>query len=150
MPESLAFDGIALHPGAGGGELVVLDAPLSFWGGTEGATGRITDEHHPQCGVDLAGQVVAMRSGRGSSSSASVLAEAVRAGTAPAALLLAEADAVIVLGALVAAELYGQRLPVVLLDPASYAALSRGVAEVEAGDERAIVRITGAAPTGTP
>lgn len=142
MPEAgLAFDGIALHPGAAGGELVVLDAPLSFWGGTDRHSGRITDEHHPQYGTDLAGRAVAMRSGRGSSSSASVLAEAVRAGTAPAALLLAEADAIIVLGALVAAELYGHRLPVVLLDEASYAALAPGVAEIEAGDERAVVRI---------
>jgi predicted aconitase with swiveling domain len=45
-----------------------------------------------------------------------VLAEQIRAGYAPAALLLAEPDGILVLGAIVAAELYGHRLPIVTLD----------------------------------
>lgn len=127
--------GQTLHPGRAEGRLLVLDAPLSFWGGTDPASGRVTDEHHPQHGADLAGRIVAMPSGRGSSSSSSVLAEAIRAGTAPAALLLGEADAIIALGALVAAELYGKRLPVVLLDGAQLAGLPRDAVFSVVADE---------------
>ena len=96
---------------------LVLDEPLSLWGGMDPATGDLIDAHHPQRGANLAGRAVVMASGRGSSSSASVLAEAVRAGTAPAAILLGEADLILSIGAAVADELYGVRVPVVVLQP---------------------------------
>jgi hypothetical protein len=80
------------------------------------ATGELVDAHHPQRGVNLAGRIVVMPSGRGSSSSASVLAEAVRAGTAPAAIILGEPDLILAVGSAVAAELYGVSVPVVTHD----------------------------------
>ena len=83
------------------------------------ATGELIDAHHPQRGANLAGRIVVMPSGRGSSSSASVLAEAVRAGTAPAAILLGDPDLILAIGAAVAEELYGHRVPVVVLRPRS-------------------------------
>jgi predicted aconitase with swiveling domain len=103
-----------LVAGEGEGEVLVLDEPLSFWGGIDPATGAIVDVHHPQRGEVVAGRVLVMPSGRGSSSSSSVLAEAVRAGTAPAAIVLREPDPIVALGAIVARELYGIALPVVV------------------------------------
>ena len=100
-----------LVPGAAEGDVLVLAEPLSFWGGLDPDTGVVTDARHPQRGAVLTGTVVVMRTGRGSSSSASVLAEAIRARTGPAAIVLAEADPIVVLGALVAGELYGSRSP---------------------------------------
>lgn len=94
---------------------LVLREPLSLWGGMDPATGEVIDAHHPQQGANLAGRAVVMPSGRGSSSSASVLAEAVRAGTAPAAILLGEPDLILSIGAAVAEELYGARVPVLVL-----------------------------------
>jgi len=111
-PEGLALTGRSLHPGQAQGTVLVLDEPLSFWGGVN-HTGTIVDAHHPQCGAALAGRVLAMPSGRGSSSSTAVLAELIRAGTAPAGILLAECDAILVIGALVAAEMYDVSMPVV-------------------------------------
>ena len=102
-----------LVAGTADGDVLVLDEPLSFWGGLDPETGVVTDARHPQRGAVLTGTVVVMRSGRGSSSSASVLAEAIRAGTGPAAIVLADADPIVVLGALVAGELYGIQVPVV-------------------------------------
>lgn len=94
---------------------LVLAEPLSLWGGVDPQTGRIVDVHHPQHGANLAGRVVVMRSGRGSSSSASVLAEAARAGTAPAAIVTAEPDLILAIGAAVAAELYGIEIPIAVV-----------------------------------
>jgi|SRR3712207_4038286 len=96
------------------GRALVLDEPLSLWGGMDPGTGQLVDAHHPQRGATLSGRVVVMPSGRGSSSSASVLAESVRAGTAPAAIVLAEPDLILAVGAAVAEELYGVRIPVVV------------------------------------
>jgi uncharacterized protein len=109
MPEART-----LVPGTGSGEVLVLDEPLSFWGGVDPATGEVIDVRHPQRGANVAGRVLVMASGRGSSSSSSVFAEAVRAGTAPAAVVLAEPDPILALGAIVARELYGRAIPVVV------------------------------------
>ena len=93
-------EGRTLVPGEAHGPALVLTEALSFWGGLDPATGKIVDVHHPQHGVVVTGSVLVMPGGRGSSSSSSVLAEAIRAGTAPAAIVLAEADPIIALGAM--------------------------------------------------
>ena len=103
-----------LVPGEATGEVLVLDEPLSFWGGLDPETGTLIDSHHPQVGTMLRGKVLVMPSGRGSSSSSYVLAEAIRAGTAPVAVVLGEADAIVALGSIVAGELYGIDVPVVV------------------------------------
>ena len=97
------------------GRALVLGEALSLWGGMDPATGDLIDAHHPRHGVNVAGRVLVMPSGRGSSSSASVLAEAVRAGVAPTAIILGAPDLILAIGAAVAEELYGVRVPVVVL-----------------------------------
>ncbi len=99
------------------GPALVLEEGLSLWGGMDPASGEIIDAHHPQLGASLAHRIVVMPSGRGSSSSASVLAEAVRAGNAPAAFVLEEPDLILSVGAAVAEELYGVSVPVVVVEP---------------------------------
>ena len=146
-----AIRGRTLAPGRGAGPALVLDAPLSFWGGMDPTTGRLIDRRHPQSGADLTGRVMVMPSGRGSSSSSTVLAEAIRTGSAPAAIVLAEADPIIALGALVAAELYGRLVPVVVVTPADHARLRSGrPITVEAGSEGALIRPTGPPGPGRP
>ncbi len=67
-----------LAAGVGRGRVLVLDEPLSFWGGLDPVSGRLIDAHHPQAGERLVGRVIVLPSGRGSSSSSSVLAESIR------------------------------------------------------------------------
>jgi uncharacterized protein len=134
--------GRSLHPGSGAGALLPLGAPLSFWGGVDSG-GTVVDHHHPQHGSSLTGCVIAMRSGRGSSSSAAVLAELIRSGRAPAALLLAEPDSIVVIGALVAAEMYGVSMPIVELTLAQLAGLpGSGRATVAAGEAAGPATVT--------
>ena len=103
-----------LVEGSASGDALVLDEPLSFWGGLDPLTGEIIEVNHPQRGQRVTGRILVMPSGRGSSSSATVLAEAIRLGTGPAGIVLGEPDQIIAIGALVAAELYGTRIPVVV------------------------------------
>ncbi len=116
----------ALVSGEATGKALVLEEPLSFWGGLDPATGRLVGPRHPQRGALLTGRVLVMPSGRGSSSSSSVLAEAIRLGTAPAAIVLAEPDQIVALGAIVARELYGLVVPVLTIGPDAYAAIEDG------------------------
>jgi predicted aconitase with swiveling domain len=107
--------GRVLAPGSADGDALVLTEPLSLWGGVDPATGIIIDARHPQRGASVVGRVLVMPGVRGSSSSSSVLAESVRAGCAPAAILLGEPDLIVAVGAAVAEELYGRRVPILLL-----------------------------------
>jgi len=117
-----------LAPGSVTARAIVLREPLSLWGGMDPASGQVIDARHPQHGESLAGRVVVMPAARGSSSSSSVLAEAVRAGYAPAGILLAEVDLILAVGAAVAEELYGVRVPIVVVAPEELALVRDGQA----------------------
>ncbi len=143
----MSWTGRTLVPGGVTAPALLLGEPLSFWGGFDPHDGRVIDRNHPQHGSVLTGQVVAMAAGRGSSSSSSVLAEAIRLGTAPAALVLGAPDAIIALGALAAAELYGVHLPIVVV--AAWAELPAGdTVTVEAAEPGGPATITARTGTG--
>jgi len=108
------------------GAVLKLDEPVSFWGGI-GPEGDIIDVHHPQHGAVVTGRILVMRSGRGSSSGTYVLAELLRLGIAPAGIILTEPDGIIATGALVAAELYDARMPIVTVSDEDYARIEDGV-----------------------
>ena len=108
------------------GRVLVLAEPLSLWGGVDPATGEIVDRHHPQRGERLAGRIVVMPAGRGSSSSASVLAELACAGVAPAAIVIGEPDLILSIGSAVAEELYGVEIPVLVRAPERVARIRDG------------------------
>lgn len=120
--------GRVLAGGVAEGPALRLDEPLSLWGGVDPGSGEIIDARHPQRGISVSGRVLVMASVRGSSSSSSILAEMVRAGCAPAAVLLGEADLILSVGAAVAEELYGIRMPIVQLRPAEVATIRAGAA----------------------
>ncbi len=103
-----------LIPGEVDGVGLRLERPLSFWGGVDPVTGVIIEERHPQHGEVISGKVLSMPHGRGSSSSSAVLAEALRLGTGPSAIVLDHGDSILVIGALVARELYGASCPIVV------------------------------------
>ena len=127
-----------LHAGAARGRALVLVEPLSLWGGLDPASGEVIDPHHPQRGTSVAGRVLVLPAARGSSSSSSVLAEAARAGVAPAAILLGEPDLILAVGAAVAQELYGAVIPVAVLAPEALAAIPDGV-EVDIGPDGSLI-----------
>ena len=129
---------VTLVPGSGAGTPLRLDEPLSFWGGLDPATGLIIDRWHPQRGMNVAGRVLMMPAGRGSSSGSASLAEAIRLGVGPAAILLLERDAIVVVGAMVAGELYVRRCPVALVSAEDWERLAAA---------RRLVAETGAAAT---
>ena len=105
----VSVEAIPVFPGTAEGPSLVLDQPLSWWGGIDPRDGTIIDAHHPQHGQSTAGRVLILPGGRGSSGGSAVLAESVRLMTAPAALVLEEVDPILVVGVIVAAELYPDR-----------------------------------------
>src|SRR5262249_35244854 len=98
-----------------------------FWGGFDFRTGAIIDRQHPLAGVRAAGRILAVPFSKGSSTTTAGLLEAVRAGTAPAAILTTGTDAFVALAAIAADTMYGRSFPVVALSAADFALLATGM-----------------------
>ena len=120
-----------LFPGSAEGEVLVLEAPLSFWGGVSWETGAITNARHPQLGAVVTGKILVVPEPVGSSSSSAVLLELIRSGRAPAAIVLGRPDAILVVACLVAREMGWTPPPVLVLPGCGQAA--PGWARVAAG-----------------
>ena len=104
-------------------EAMALTAPISFWGGVNPRTGEIGDARHPEYGLRIAERAVMIPATVGSSSAAAVLLELVHAQLAPAAIVLHEPDAILLLGLIVAREM-GYATPMaVRLDARHYSNL---------------------------
>ena len=119
--------GRAIVAGDAEGEALVTDEALSFWGGFDFHTGEIIDKHHPLAGVRASGRILAVPFSKGSSTTTAVLLEAVREGTAPAAILTTGVDAFFALASIVAGVMYGKSFPVVALEAADFARLETGM-----------------------
>jgi len=105
--------GRVLVGGYARGEVLLLDEPLSFWGGFDPANGEIIDVHHPQSGKLVGGKVLVMPSSRGSAGTPACIAESLRNGSGPLAFILGAADVNISVGVSVANRLYGLNIPVI-------------------------------------
>ena len=97
-------------------ETLVLEEPLSFWGGLDPQSGRIIDERHPQLGHSVTGRILIMPGTRGSTSSPGALCESLRLGTGPAGILLPAPNVTILTAVTVAAELYDRSIPVLAIE----------------------------------
>ena len=118
--------GRAIVAGEADAEALVTNDALSFWGGYDFHTGEIIDKHHPLAGVRASGRILAVPFSKGSSTTTAVLLEAVRAGTAPAAILTTGTDAFFALASIVADVMYGKSFPVISLDENDFRRLRTG------------------------
>ena len=120
------ISGKAVVPGEAEGEVLLTHEPLSFWGGYDHASGEIIDRRHPLSGQVAAGKVLALPFSRGSSTGTAVLLEAIKKGTAPAAILTTGVDEFFALAAIVAEEMYGRSIPVIALSEEDFGKLRSG------------------------
>jgi uncharacterized protein len=124
-PNMAILHGKSSHPGYAMGEVLLLTEPVSFWGGVD-HLGNIIDVHHAQHKARMTDKILVMPSGRGSSSATAVLAELIRTGDGPKAIIMRQCDTILVIGALVSAEIYGISMPIVELDQVEYDQLRDG------------------------
>lgn len=114
-----------LLPGGAEGRALKLPS-LSLWGGIDPATGRLSDPALPHCGESVRGRVLIIAEPVGSSSSSAVLLELLHADTAPAAIVLGRADAIVGLGILVAREMGWATIPLAVMAPSEQEEIADG------------------------
>jgi len=122
----IIIKGKSFSPGSAAGIALVSNEPLSFWGGYDWKTGEIIDRRHSLSGEIAKDKILAIPFTRGSSTTTSVLLEALRAKTAPAAIITTATDFFFALAAIVADELYGQSFPLVSISESDFARLQTG------------------------
>ncbi len=128
--------GDVVIPGAAAGTALVSSEPLSFWGGFDYRTGTIIDQRHPLIrSVRDRPRVGPALYARRSSTTTAVLLEAVRAGTAPAAILTTGVDSFFALAAIVADVLYAKPVPLITLSSEDFHRLQT--------DDHAIIEASG-------
>ena len=119
----LTMKGKVIIPGEARGLALVGNEPLSFWGGYDWKTGEIIDRRHMLSGAVARDKILAIPCTRGSSTTTAVLLEAIRAKTAPAAIITTETDFFFALASVVADELYTSPLPLVSLSEEDFSRL---------------------------
>jgi uncharacterized protein len=92
--------GRGISGGVATGTLLVSPEPITFLSGVDPDTGIIVEKGHPLEGKSLAGRVIAFDHGKGSTVGSYVIYALSRNGHAPAAIVNAEAEPIIVVGAI--------------------------------------------------
>ncbi len=94
--------GRVIVEGQASGPALVSDRPISFLGGVDPETGRIVEPGHPLEGRSVAGCVLVFPTGKGSTVGSYILYRLAKANLAPAALVNAESEPIVAVGALIA------------------------------------------------
>jgi predicted aconitase with swiveling domain len=118
--------GRPIVPGEAQGVALVTTTPLSFWGGYDHRSGEITDRRHPLSGAVAAGKILVLPFTRGSSTTTAVLLEAIKAGTAPAAIVTSNVDSFLALASIVADEMYRSPIPIIAISETEALRLKSG------------------------
>jgi hypothetical protein len=100
MPESQR--GRVIVSGCAQGRALVTDRPVSFLGGVDPDSGIIIEPGHPLEGQCIAGRVLVFPTGKGSTVGSYTLYRLAKAGLAPAAIINAQSEPIVAVGALLA------------------------------------------------
>jgi predicted aconitase with swiveling domain len=109
----LTLKGYGVVKGNAEGPALVSEKNISLWGGLNPQTGLIIDKRHELYGQQVKGKVLVFPYGKGSTTGAIVLLEAVRCGNAPAAIINVKTEPILASGALMAQIFYKKKIPIV-------------------------------------
>jgi predicted aconitase with swiveling domain len=93
--------GRVIKAGVAEGEALVSPQPIGFLGGVDPETGVVVEHGHPLQGQSVAGRVLAFPTGKGSTVGSYTLYRMAKAGTAPAAILNVQSEAIVAVGAII-------------------------------------------------
>ena len=102
MTQTLTLTGRAIYAGRAAGEALVSPAPIGFLGGVDPETGIVIEPGHPLQGQSVAERVLVFPTGKGSTVGSYTILRLAKAGKAPAAVINAQSEAIVAVGAIIA------------------------------------------------
>src|SRR5688572_2660046 len=124
--EKIVIYGKPFIQGSANGIALATREPLSFWGGYDWKTGEIIDRRHPLSGMIAKDKILVIPFTRGSSTTTAVLLEAIRAKTAPKAIITTANDFFFALASVVADELYIMPIPLIAVSENDFSQIKTG------------------------
>jgi len=98
----LCLVGRVIRAGRAEGEALVSSQPISFLGGVDPETGVVIEPGHPLEGQSIAGRILVFPGGKGSTVGSYTLLQLAFNGRAPAAMISAQSEAIVAVGAILA------------------------------------------------
>ncbi len=93
--------GRTIKSGTAKGVALVTSEPIGFLGGVDPETGLVIEPGHPLERQCVTGRVLVFPTGKGSTVGSYTLYRMAKAGTAPAAIINAESEAIVAVGAII-------------------------------------------------
>lgn len=97
----MELQGRVIKSGSAKGLALVSSQPIGFLGGVDPDTGIVIEPGHPLEGQSVTGRVLVFPTGKGSTVGSYTLYRMANAGTAPAAIVNAESEAIVAVGAII-------------------------------------------------
>jgi predicted aconitase with swiveling domain len=96
------LQGRVIRAGRAAGQALVSSAPIGFLGGVDPDSGVVVEPNHPLDGQSVAGRVLVFPTGKGSTVGSYTILRLARNGVAPAAIINADSEAIVAVGAIIA------------------------------------------------
>jgi predicted aconitase with swiveling domain len=101
MVRKIELQGRCIRTGVAEGVALVSPEPIGFLGGVDPETGLVVEPGHSLQGQCVAGKILVFPTGKGSTVGSYTLYRMAKAGTAPAAIINAESEAIVAVGAII-------------------------------------------------
>lgn len=112
LQKTQTYTGRIIKSGIAEGEALVSPEPIGFLGGVDGETGLVIEKGHPLEGQSVAGKVLVFPTGKGSTVGSYVLYQLVCNELAPIAILNAESEPIVAVGAIISDIPMVDRIPI--------------------------------------
>lgn len=96
------MQGRVIRAGRAEGRALISPAPIGFLGGVDPDSGVVVEPNHPLHGQSVAGRVLVFPTGKGSTVGSYTILRLARNGVAPVAMINAESEAIVAVGAIIA------------------------------------------------
>jgi predicted aconitase with swiveling domain len=99
--DAVELMGRIIKAGKAQGEALVSTEPVGFFGGVDPDTGVVAEPAHPLAGTCVAARVLVFPTGKGSTVGSYILYRLKKNGLAPAAIINAESEPIVAVGAII-------------------------------------------------
>lgn len=125
------LQGRVIKAGYGRGVALVSSEPIGFLGGVDPQTGVVIEKGHPLEGQSVSGRVLVFPTGKGSTVGSYTLYRLARNGLAPAAIVNAQSEAIVAVGAIISDIAMVDQIDISLLQTGSVLTVQDGVVTCE-------------------
>ena len=130
MTEVIRLRGRVIRNGRGEGRALVSDVPIGFLGGVDPDTGLVVEPNHPLNGQSIAGRVLVFPTGKGSTVGSYTILRLARNGLAPAAIVNAESEAIVAVGAIIGDIPMVDQIAITLIRNDDWVIVDNGLGEI--------------------